>query len=60
LCALTDRASRYRSEVVKFRTAQQLDQLGDRARRLGFVTGKEAGRGADEGNKDFRDTGVCT
>ena len=32
-------ATRHRSDVVEYRVANHLEQLGDRLRRLGFVTG---------------------
>jgi hypothetical protein len=36
-------ATRHRSDVVEYRVAQHLDKLGERLRRLGFVTGNVTG-----------------
>jgi integrase len=44
-------ATRHRSDVVEYRVAQHLEQLGDRLRRLGFVTGNVTGGGAGEGRE---------
>jgi integrase len=45
-------ATRHRSDVVEYRVAQHLDKLGERLRRLGFVTGNVTGGEAllDKGN----------
>jgi hypothetical protein len=53
-------ATRHRSEVVEYRVAQHLEQLGDRLRRLGFVTGNVTGDGAGEETEIPRDTEVST
>jgi hypothetical protein len=44
-------ATRHRSDVVEYRTAQHLEQLGDRLRRLGFVTGNVTGGGVGQGTE---------
>ena len=36
-------STRHRSDVVEYRVAQHLDKLGDRLRKLGFVTGNVTG-----------------
>ena len=51
-------ATRHRSGVVEYRVEQHLEQLGDRARRLGFVTGNVTGSGAGEGTETPASTEV--
>jgi integrase len=53
-------ATRHQSDVVEYRVAQHLEQLGDRLRRLGFVTGNFTGGGAGGRNEQPRDTEVST
>jgi hypothetical protein len=49
-------ATRHRSGVVEFRVEQHLEHLGDRALRLGFVTGNVTGSGVREENNAPADT----
>jgi hypothetical protein len=51
-------ATRHRSSVVEYRLEQHLEQLGDRARRLGLETGKDTGRGAGVKSGTRTDTEV--
>ena len=44
-------ATRHRSDVVEYPTAQHLERLGDRLRRLGFVTGNAIGGGVGRGTE---------
>ena len=44
-------ATRHRSDVVEYRITQHLEQLGDRLRRLGFVTGNVTGGGVGQGTE---------
>ena len=53
-------ATRHRSHVVEYRVAQHIEQLGDRLRRLGFVTGSVTGAGAGDRSEQPRDTEVST
>ncbi len=49
--------TRHRSEVVEYRVAQHLEQIGDRLQKLGIVTGKVTGAPAVGDEKTPRDHG---
>ena len=52
-----DLGPRHRSEVVEYRLAQHLEQIGDRLQKLGIATGKVTAAPEGGGHETPRDHG---